>query len=181
MHCQPCSILPPAAETPRALRSRRQRRDRAPHNLLPYLPRQTAFPATRYAAVTPEPSARRLRAAACSLGPAPGRLGQANHIPLWDDPQPRLSQVAPPHDATARHTPSILAQRAGLTCGPRAPPAGTWEDYTVGATLLPVLEASFFGFPQSPYTPRFVYNFCCLTNHFLLVYDTHGQMHSPQL
>lgn len=104
LHCQPCSNLPPAADIPRALRSRYQLRARATHTLLSYLPRQTAFPATRYAAVTHEPYARRPRAEARPLGPAPGRLGWSNHVPSREDPQPRLSQVVPPRDANGTRT-----------------------------------------------------------------------------
>lgn len=164
LHCQPCSNLPPAADIPRALRSRYQLRARATHTLLSYLPRQTAFPATRYAAVTHEPYARRPRAEARPLGPAPGRLGWSNHVPSREDPQPRLSQGSRPVTLTARgHTPSIQAQGAGLTCGTRAPPAGAWEGCHSGC--YPAAFAKFF-FLRS-YTPGFLYNFCCPTNHFL--------------
>lgn len=107
-------------------------------------PRQTAFPATRYAAVTPEPSARRPRAAARRLGPAPGWLGRSNNVPLREDPQPRLSQVAPPHDANGMRTrPSILARERAWPAVPERPLQERGKTATVGATLLPLLEASF--------------------------------------
>lgn len=144
MHCQPCSILPPAADILRALCSRRQLRDRAPHTLLPYLPPQTAFPATRYAAVTPEPSARRPRAAARPLGPAPSPLGRSNHVPLWRTHNHASRKWPRPMTLTEQgHAPSILALR-GLACGPRAPTAGALEDCHSGCYPDALLEASFF-------------------------------------
>lgn len=74
---------------------------RCPITLLPYLP-ESAFPATRYAAVTPDPYVRRPRATAGPLGPAPGRLGRAK------DPQPRLPQVVTPLQRAAWPRPSEL-------------------------------------------------------------------------
>lgn len=157
MHCQPCSILPPAADIPRALLSGRQLRGRAPHTPLPYLPASNSFSRHRYAAVTPEPSARRPRAGARPRS-RPWRASTSHSGRIHN----RASRKWPrPVTLTARgHTPSIPAQRAGLACGPRAPPAGAWDPATFARSFLSQ-------FSSVPYTPRFIHNFCCPTNHFL--------------